>query len=139
MGKEKIGALKLCGLIIGPILGSGIIIIPPLSLTAMGSWAIAGWLVIVLLSFIFALIFAKLSILFPGDAGVAGAIESAFGTGYKLLASYFLTGAGLFGPVAVIVTAASYLNINGTWNECLTSALLDNSRLGDSRELYQRH
>jgi APA family basic amino acid/polyamine antiporter len=59
--------------------------------------------------FFFAWIFGRLSILYPGDAGVSSAIEVAFGSRAKKLASFFLIGAVLFGPVAVMLTAAHYI------------------------------
>lgn len=59
--------------------------------------------------FFFAWIFGRLSILYPGDAGVSSAIEAAFGSGAKKLASFFLVGAVFFGPVAVMLTAAHYI------------------------------
>ncbi len=106
---KKLGPLLLSGLMIGPILGSGIIILPPLVYQVAGNWALAAWILIVGLSFFFAVIFGRLSILFPGDAGVARAIEEAFGSRVKKLTSFYLIGAVLFGPVAVLLTAAKYL------------------------------
>ncbi len=106
---KKLGPLLLSGLMIGPILGSGIIILPPLVYQVAGNWALPAWVLIVALSFFFAVIFGRLSILFPGDAGVARAIEEAFGNRVKKLTSFYLIGAVLFGPVAVLLTAAKYL------------------------------
>ena len=106
---KKLGPFLLSGLMIGPILGSGIIILPPLVYQVAGNWALPAWALIVGLSFFFAVIFGRLSILFPGDAGVARAIEEAFGSRVKKLTSFYLIGAVLFGPVAVLLTAAKYL------------------------------
>jgi len=106
---KKLGPFLLSGLMIGPILGSGIIILPPLVYQVAGNQALAAWILIVGLSFFFAVIFGRLSILFPGDAGVARAIEEAFGSRVKKLTSFYLIGAVLFGPVAVLLTAAKYL------------------------------
>ena len=112
MSEKKLGAVRLSGLIIGPILGSGILILPPLSVEVMGDWAIFGWGLMICLSFLFAFIFSYMSVEFPGDAGVANAIEHSYGKGAKQLAAFYLTGAALFGPVAVLLTAAKYININ---------------------------
>ncbi|HHD63151.1 MAG TPA: amino acid permease [Desulfobulbaceae bacterium] len=106
---KKLGPFLLSGLMIGPILGSGIIILPPLVYQVAGNQALAAWMLIVGLSFFFAVIFGRLSIIFPGDAGVARAIEEAFGSRVKKLTSLYLIGAVLFGPVAVLLTAAKYL------------------------------
>ncbi len=110
-GKDKkLGPFLLSGLMIGPILGSGIIFLPPLVYQVAGNWAFVGWVFIVALSFFFADIFGRLSILQPGDAGVAGSIEQAFGRQTKRLASFYLIGAVLFGPVPVLLTAAKFLH-----------------------------
>jgi APA family basic amino acid/polyamine antiporter len=109
MENKKLGPFLLSGLMIGPILGSGIIILPPLVYQVAGNWAFPAWVLIVGVSFFFATIFGRLSILFPGDAGVANAIEDAFGSRVKKLTSFYLIGAVLFGPVAVLLTAAKYL------------------------------
>ena len=109
MNDKQLGPLLLSGLMIGPILGSGIIILPPLVYQVAGNWALPAWVLIVAISFFFAFIFGRLSLLFPGDAGVVNAIEDAFGTRVKQLTSFYLIGAVLFGPVAVMLTAARYL------------------------------
>ncbi len=111
MQHKKIGPLLLSGLMIGPILGSGIIILPPLVYAVAGNWAFPAWMLIVVVSFFFASIFGQLSLLFPGDAGVMDAVEEAFGPRVKKLASMYLIGAVLFGPVAVMLTASQYLQL----------------------------
>ena len=87
--EKKIGWLLLSGLIIGPIMGTGIILLPPLVYQVAGVWALPAWVVMVCVSFFFAFIFSSLTILSPGDAGVANAIEKAFGKQVKLLASFY--------------------------------------------------
>jgi len=107
---NKIGWLLLSGLIIGPVLGSGIVILPPLVYQATGNWALSAWVVMVAVSFFFAFIFSFLTVLSPGEAGVANAVEKAFGTKIKMLGSLYLMGAGLFGPPAVAFIVEKYLN-----------------------------
>ena len=109
MKTKKIGPFLLSGLMIGPILGSGIIILPPLVFNIAGNWAFPAWCLIVFLGFFFAQIFGKLTIMYPGDTGVSQAIEHAFGNNVKMITSFYLIGAVLFGPAAVILTAAQYL------------------------------
>lgn len=110
MQQKKLNALSLSGLMIGPILGSGIIILPPLIYSVAGSWALPAWILMIIVSFFFAFIFGYLSILYPGDAGISNAVEAVFGSEIKKLTSFYLIGAVLFGPVAVILTAAKYIN-----------------------------
>lgn len=120
--EKRIGPFLLSGLMIGPILGSGIIILPPLAFQTAGSMAFYSWCLTALLGIIFARVFAKMTMLLPGDAGVSGAVEMAFGKRARTLAGYYLIGAVLFGPVAVILTASSYLTMFS--NTVLTSAVL---------------
>lgn len=105
---KKLNVVTLSGLIIGPILGSGIIILPPAIHQVAGSWSFLAWLMMVLMGFAFAAVFGALSIRFPGDAGVANAVNRAFGPAIKQLTSYYLIGAVVFGPVAVLLTAGEY-------------------------------
>ena len=68
---KKLNTFTLSGLIIGPILGSGLILLPPLLYNMIGNFSLVIWAAILSLGFVFALIFAKLAILYPGDGGVS--------------------------------------------------------------------
>ena len=107
--KNKIGALTLTGLTVGPILGSGILILPPIVYGLIKDWSIIAWLAIIAIGFLFAFIFGYLSIQFPGDGGVTNAIEKVFGKYIKYLASFYLIMGVVCGAVAVLVTAAQYI------------------------------
>lgn len=109
MRKQNIGALTLTGLTVGPILGSGILILPPIVYGLIREWSIIAWLAIIAIGALFALIFGFLSIQFPGDGGVTNAIENVFGKYIKQLASFYLVIGVMFGPVAVLMTAAQYV------------------------------
>lgn len=109
MQSKKLGPLLLSGLMIGPILGSGIIILPPLAYETAGNWAFPAWCLIIVFGFFFARIFGQLTLLFPGEAGVSMAVDHAFGKKARKITGYYLMGAVLFGPVAVMLTAAKYL------------------------------
>ncbi len=106
---NKLGALALSGLMIGPILGSGILILPPLVVQRIGAWAIYAWMLMIGVSFLFALIIGQLTIRFPGEGGVTNAVAVAFGTEIKRLTSFLLIIGVVFGAVAVLMTAANYL------------------------------
>ena len=64
MTKNKIGPLTLTGLTVGPILGSGILILPPIVYGLIKEWAIIAWLAIIAIGSLFAFIFGYLSIQF---------------------------------------------------------------------------
>lgn len=109
MIKNKIGPLTLTGLTVGPILGSGILILPPIVYSLIGDWSIIAWLAIIAIGSLFAFIFGYLSIQFPGDGGVTNAIEKVFGKYIKRLASFYLILGVVCGAAAVLVTAAEYI------------------------------
>lgn len=67
------------------------------------------WSVILILGFLFALIFAKLSILYKGEGGVSLATKQSLGKKYQLLSSFYLICAVIFGPVAVLLIAAEFI------------------------------
>ncbi|MDR3045741.1 MAG: APC family permease [Desulfovibrio sp.] len=113
MRSAQLGPWLLAGLIVGPVLGSGIIILPPVVLGVAGAWALPAWLVMIAVGVVFALVFGELSVLFPGDGGVSVAVGHAFGPQGRRLASLYLVVAVLFGPVAVLLTGVRYLPLGG--------------------------
>ncbi len=106
---KKLNTFTLSGLIIGPILGSGVILLPPLLYNMIGDFSLIIWASILILGFAFALIFGKLAILYPGDGGVSLATKAAMGKKYQLLTSFYLICAVFFGPVAVLLIAAQFI------------------------------
>ena len=106
---KKLNTFTLSGLIIGPILGSGLILLPPLLYNMVGNFSLIVWAIILVLGFVFALIFGKLAILYPGDGGVSLATREAMGKKYQLLTSFYLICAVFFGPVAVLIIAAQFI------------------------------
>ncbi|MGB5920108.1 APC family permease [Arcobacter sp.] len=106
---KKLNTFTLSGLIIGPILGSGLILLPPLLYNMVGNFSLIIWLIILSLGFIFALIFGKLAILYPGDGGVSLATKETIGKKYQLLTSFYLICAVFFGSVAVLLIAGQFI------------------------------
>lgn len=106
---NNLNTFTLSGLIIGPILGSGLILLPPLIYNMVGDFSLIIWTIILTLGFIFALIFGKLAVLFPGEGGVSLATKEAMGKKYQLLTSFYLICAVFFGPVAVLIIAAQFI------------------------------
>ncbi|MDX1808454.1 MAG: amino acid permease [Sulfurospirillaceae bacterium] len=133
MNNKKLNVFTLSSLIIGPILGSGIILLPPLLYDRVGNYSLIIWAGILVLGFLFAMIFGKLATLYPGDGGVSLATKAAMGKHYQLLTSLYLICAVLFGPPAVFLIAAKFisayfpqtpLSILGFFIYLLTYALL---------------
>lgn len=106
---KKLNTFTLAGLIVGPILGSGLILLPALLYNMVGNFSLIVWAIILTLGFIFALIFGRLAIMYPGDGGVSLATKEAMGKKYQLLTSFYLICAVFFGPVAVLIIAAKFI------------------------------
>ncbi|VFQ42495.1 APC family permease [Desulfoluna butyratoxydans] len=106
MPKEKMGPLQLSGLITGAVLGSGIILLPPMAQANLGQWAVMAWLIMMALGAVFAGLFAKMALHHPGPEGVPIAVRKAFGQLAGYLASVYMICAVCVGPVAVLMTAA---------------------------------
>lgn len=107
---KKLNAVTLAGLIIGPILGSGLVILPPLLYNETGTYSLIIWAAILTLGFLFAMVFGKLSTLYPGEGGVSLATEAALGKPFRKLTSFYLICAVLFGPVPVAMIAGEFLH-----------------------------
>lgn len=124
---KKIGTLSLSGFMIGPILGSGIILLPPIAFEKIGNQSIYTWIIMMILGGLFAMIFAKLSIKYPGDGGMTIAIEKILGKKYKLFSSLLLIAAVTFGPTAVMLTASKFieqLDIFNGMNDAVISIIM---------------
>lgn len=111
MKNKKLGTLALSGLMIGPIFGSGIILLPPLIFNETGQMSLFIWATMLVFGFLFALIFGKLSSMFKGDGGVSLATKEALGEKYQMLTSWYLIFATLFGPVAVMLIASEFMEV----------------------------
>ncbi len=109
MGKKNLSVPALAGLLVGPVLGSGVILLPPLALRSAGAGALAAWAVTMILMGIFAAVTAALCLRFPGDGGLTEAVGAAFGPGLRDACGWLLVGAVCFGPAAVMLTAGEYL------------------------------
>jgi len=75
----------------------------------IGNYSLLIWLSILVLGFAFALIFGKLAVLFPGEAGVSLATKEAMGLKYQQLTAFYLILAVFFGPVAVLLIAGDFI------------------------------
>jgi APA family basic amino acid/polyamine antiporter len=107
--KKKLNAFFLSGLMVGPVLGSGIVVLPSMAYEALGNHAIYAWIMVMLLGLGFAYVFTRMSMMAATNEGVSLMIGEALGTKYRELSANFLIAAICFGPVAVIQTAAGYV------------------------------
>ncbi|MFG2718913.1 APC family permease [Streptomyces sp. NPDC048416] len=72
------------------VLGVGLLVIPVLAWTTAGPLSLLAWAVLILYSYPFALVFARLSTLHPTSKGVAQFVEVAFGRRAGRVAALYL-------------------------------------------------
>lgn len=106
---KKLSTLSVSGLMIGPILGSGIVFLPQVAYDLLGEHAIIAWTIIMALGGVFAYVFAKMAMLTSDNQGVSLIVGNVLGERYRILAANYLTAAGFFGPVGVALTAADFI------------------------------
>ncbi|MBA2840374.1 APA family basic amino acid/polyamine antiporter [Methanococcus maripaludis] len=111
MSSKKLGPYTLSGLIVGPILGSGIVIIPPIVYDILKDYSIFAWVIMMVIGGVFAYFASKLCVKFPGDSGLTEVVGHSFGKSYKDLNAYYLLIALAMGPLVVIMVAGEYLSV----------------------------
>jgi amino acid transporter len=107
--KKALNTWTLSGLMIGPILGSGIVFLPPLAYDALQNYALVAWIIMMALGGLFAYLFAKMTVMTNSNEGMSLMVGRMLGGGFRELSSNCLTAAVFFGPVPVAKTAASFL------------------------------
>ncbi|MFD7339421.1 APC family permease [Streptomyces violascens] len=91
------------------VLGVGLLVIPVLAWTTAGPLSLLAWGILIVYSYPFALVFAKLSTLHPTSKGVAHFVEVAFGRrAGRVAALYLLMTLLLANPVLGLI-AGRYL------------------------------
>lgn len=126
---KKLNAVTASGLMIGPILGSGIIFLPPLAYETLGEHAIIAWVVLMALGALFAYVFARMTAAVPDNQGISAVIGSMLAKRFGKLAANYLTIAVVFGPVAVSLIAAGFIeailpHANGVGQIAVAAAVL---------------
>ena len=107
--KKKLNAASLSGLMVGPVLGSGIVVLPTMAFEALGAYAFHAWILVMLLGAGFAYVFTRLGMMATTNEGVSQMVGQALGERFRDLSANYLTAAVCFGPVAVIQTATGYM------------------------------
>jgi len=102
----KLNTWTLGGLMVGPILGSGILLLPPLVYGRLGSQAVWAWLVVLGLGAAFAAVFIRMALRTRSAAGISELVAREWGEVWGKLAANYLTGAVIFGAIPVCLTAA---------------------------------
>ena len=93
------------GLVTTTLLGTGVFILPQLTLNLAGTWATWAWLLLTLAILPLALVFAVLGKHFPNAAGPAFFVQQAFGKPYgQIIGLLFLCIIPVGPPAALMIT-----------------------------------
>ncbi|MCR6482860.1 amino acid permease [Amycolatopsis sp. OK19-0408] len=87
---RSLGTSALATHYVTSVMGVGVLVIPSLAWSAAGPLSLVAWAVLIVYSYPFALIFAKLSMLFPTAKGVAEFADRAFGPRFGRITAVFL-------------------------------------------------
>ena len=102
---QKIGRWHGAGLLATTLLGTSVFILPQMTIDIAGHWAVLSWTIIMLAILPVAIVFAKLSALYPHAGGPAYFIEKAFGvTTGRTIGLMFIFVVPLGAPAAIIMT-----------------------------------
>ncbi|MBQ7659991.1 MAG: arginine/agmatine antiporter [Alphaproteobacteria bacterium] len=106
--KNKIGLVGATFMVAGNMMGSGVFMLPA-NLAAIGSIAIWGWIITTVGAVALALVFSKLTQIYPAAGGPYAYAKKAFGPymGYQTNLVYWL--ANVVGNVALAVAGLGYL------------------------------
>jgi len=77
--RRQLNTWTLAGLMVGPILGSGIILLPPMAYARLGAQAIWAWMLTLALGGAFAWLFIRMALRSRSDAGLAAQVAQALG------------------------------------------------------------
>jgi len=114
---KKIGRWQGAGLMATTLLGTGVFILPQMTIAIAGEGAIFAWFMLTLAIIPVTLIFAKLSAKLPHSAGPAHFVEQAFGPiAGRTIGLIFLFVVPLGAPAAILMTfqfVGSLIELNG--------------------------
>ena len=105
----QIGPIRFAGLLVAPILGSGIVLLPPIISSLLGEWSVVAWVATVLYGLALALVFTRLGIQIPNAGGIAQAAKTILGERWATVASLSIVCAAMIGPVVVMRTGAEFI------------------------------
>ncbi|WP_299003483.1 L-methionine/branched-chain amino acid transporter [uncultured Shewanella sp.] len=103
--KGKIGCWQGAGLMATTLLGTGVFILPQLTIEAAGSGALIAWALLTVAIIPVTLVFGRLASVFPHAAGPAYFVEKAFGkSAGRTIGLMFVLVVPLGAPAAILMT-----------------------------------
>jgi amino acid efflux transporter len=101
-------------LYIGALLGPGLLLLPGLAVAAAGPASLLAWVALLVLSALFAVVFAAFGLRFPSAGGVIGYVTAGLGARAGLVAGWsFLTGVVAGAPVVCLIGASYITQLTG--------------------------
>lgn len=105
---QKIGPLGAGAIVAGNMIGSGIFLLP-VSLGAIGSITLIGWIAVLLGCLILGWVCSRLAMLRPGGLGLTGQVHDALGRYLGFQSAFVYWIATWFGNVAIALAVTGYL------------------------------
>ncbi len=101
-------------LYIGALLGPGLLLLPGLAVAVAGPASLLAWVALLVLSALFAVVFAAFGLRFPSAGGVIGYVTAGLGARAGLVAGWsFLTGVVAGAPVVCLIGASYITQLTG--------------------------
>jgi amino acid efflux transporter len=101
-------------LYIGALLGPGLLLLPGLAVTVAGPASLLAWVALLVLSALFAVVFAAFGLRFPSAGGVIGYVTAGLGARAGLAAGWcFLAGVVAGAPVVCLIGASYVTELTG--------------------------
>jgi amino acid efflux transporter len=109
--KKTLGPLQGMAMTVTTFIGTGLMILPAMSVSQAGSFAFYAWLITAVMIIPIAFIFAALGSKYPSAGGASHYIGRAFGSRYEKAVGWLFLSILLVGPAVAIKVAAAYLTI----------------------------
>jgi amino acid efflux transporter len=109
-----LSTVRGAALYIGALLGPGLLLLPGLAVTVAGPASLLAWVALLVLSALFAVVFAAFGLRFPSAGGVIGYVTAGFGPRAGLAAGWcFLAGVVAGAPVVCLIGASYVTQLTG--------------------------
>ena len=110
----SLSTVRGAALYIGALLGPGLLLLPGLAVTVAGPASLLAWVALLVLSALFAVVFAAFGLRFPSAGGVIGYVTAGLGTRAGLAAGWcFLAGVVAGAPVVCLIGASYVVQLTG--------------------------
>jgi amino acid efflux transporter len=107
--KRSLGIWGLVVHYISSVMGVGVVVLPGIALSVAGPASLLAWIILIIFSYPFALIFARMSMRFPNSGGVIDFIEATLGRSLARKTAIFLMITLVVANPLLGIAAARYL------------------------------